>query len=224
MKHFVKKHRHHFGLWLISAIVLVASTFWLKSVDKQLAGLDESAARLAPLLAGMSDQSSIAGAPASLSPAPPSNLAALTNQGPTEEKASGAETSLPNVQPAENLSPPALYSSIPDKSSQSENKIKVSFKIIAPAWTKEFNIDALSGSTVYEAMLLLHAKGLLPIVFKQFAGLGAFVQSINGLENSAKNNQFWIYYINGKAATLGISSIKLNPNDYITWKYEESKF
>lgn len=216
MKHFIKKHRHHFSLWLVSAIILVASTFWLKSVDKQLAGQ-------------MTDQSSIAAAPASLSPAPPaagpapsSSPAALANQSPTKEKTSGAETKSSSSQPAENFSPPV--SSAPIGEFLPEKKINASFKIIAPAWTKEFSIAVSPGASVFEAMKQLQSEQGLSWQSKDFAGLGAFVESINGLANNPRNNLFWIYYVNDKPAPLGVSSMKLNPNDVITWKYENAKF
>lgn len=220
MKHFIKKHRHHFGLWLFSAIVLVASTFWLKSVDKQLAGLDESAAGLA---GQMFDQSSIAAAPANLSLTNSPSPTALTNQNKTKEKMSGVETKPPIIQPTEN-SLPAASSSAPDKFFLPENKIAVSFKIIASDWTREFQIAVPPGTSVYEAMKQLQSEQSLSFETKDFTALGAFVQSINGLANNPRDNLFWIYYVNDKPAQLGISSLKLNSNDVITWRYEEGRF
>lgn len=106
---------------------------------------------------------------------------------------------------------------------QNEQKISVTFKIISPIASKEFVLQVKPQSTVYEAMNELSKQ--VPIKFKQFgAGLGAFVEEIDGWANDSKTNLYWIYYLNGQAAKLGVSSIKLNLNDIITWRYEQEKF
>lgn len=55
---------------------------------------------------------------------------------------------------------------------------------------------------------------------KEYSGLGFFVEEINGVKNNTQEGRYWIYYINGKKAQVGISSYILKPNDIIMWKYE----
>ncbi len=78
--------------------------------------------------------------------------------------------------------------------------------------------------TVYELMQFLTADSKKPFFFqtKEFAGIGHFVESINGIKNNQKENQYWIYYINGESANMGISQYKIQPNDKIEWRFEES--
>ena len=76
----------------------------------------------------------------------------------------------------------------------------------------------------YHALNLLSTEKKLLVEFKTFAGLGAMVQSIDGLANDAAANKFWIYYVNGQSAQVGISSYVIKPNDLIEWKYEANQF
>jgi len=59
---------------------------------------------------------------------------------------------------------------------------------------------------------------------KNYAGLGKFVESINGLKNNPQTGEYWIYYINSKPAQMGISNQVVAPGDVIEWKYEKSTF
>jgi len=59
---------------------------------------------------------------------------------------------------------------------------------------------------------------------KEYAGLGHFVESINGIKNNPQENKYWIYYINGQSAPVGISQYVLKKGDVIEWKFENSKF
>ncbi|MBI5254475.1 DUF4430 domain-containing protein [Candidatus Falkowbacteria bacterium] len=75
-------------------------------------------------------------------------------------------------------------------------------------------------STVYDAM-----KGSqLNFKTKTFSGLGEFVEEINGLKNDPQSGKYWMYYINGETAKLGISTQIVKPGDLIEWKYENTNF
>ncbi|MEK7104171.1 MAG: DUF4430 domain-containing protein, partial [Patescibacteria group bacterium] len=77
---------------------------------------------------------------------------------------------------------------------------------------------------VYELMNLLKARGDINFQGKTSLGLGFFVEEINGLKNNPNENVYWIYYINNKAAQVGVSNYILKPNDIINWKYEKPQF
>jgi len=89
---------------------------------------------------------------------------------------------------------------------------------------KEYDTTLPVNSTVYELMLTLKQDGQLDFKGKDSAGLGFFVEEINGLKNDPANNTYWIYYVNGRAGQIGISFYHLKANDIISWKYEKSPF
>lgn len=89
---------------------------------------------------------------------------------------------------------------------------------------KKYEISVPENSTVYDLMNALKQRGDIDFQGKNSAGLGFFVEEINGVKNSASNNTYWIYYINGKVAEVGISNYILKPNDVINWKYEKPQF
>jgi hypothetical protein len=72
-------------------------------------------------------------------------------------------------------------------------------------------------TSVYDFMKDLQKKGELGFKEKDYPGMGKFIEEINGIKNGEKN---WIYYVNGKKATVGVSNYKLNEGDIVSWKYE----
>ncbi|MBT7928728.1 DUF4430 domain-containing protein [Candidatus Peregrinibacteria bacterium] len=58
---------------------------------------------------------------------------------------------------------------------------------------------------------------------KNFGSLGFFVESIGGIMNDNKNGMYWIYSINGSEAQTGISNYIIQPNDIISWDYENER-
>ncbi len=87
----------------------------------------------------------------------------------------------------------------------------------------EDSFEIEEGSTVYEAMLWMQENRGLQIEGTQYGNLGFFVESIGGIENDKRGGKYWIYYINGAKAQMGISQYVIQPNDIITWKYEHEE-
>jgi hypothetical protein len=81
-------------------------------------------------------------------------------------------------------------------------------------------------TTLLEVMRQLTIQSAQSFTFsgKEYPSLGFFVEEINGTKNDLANEKYWIYYINGKPAQIGISNYKIKQNDLIEWKYETSKF
>jgi len=89
--------------------------------------------------------------------------------------------------------------------------------------TELYYTDTIPGpSTVYDFMDKLRNEGKINFTEKNYAGLGKFIESINGIQNS--NSQSWIYYVNDKKAQVGISNYEINPGDILSWKYEKSNY
>lgn len=84
---------------------------------------------------------------------------------------------------------------------------------------REFNITITEGATVYDMLSLIGQKENINFVFKNFSGLGFYVDSIDGVKSGS--GKFWIYYINGKKAETGISNYKLKAGDRVLWQLEE---
>lgn len=220
MKHFVKKHTHHFGLWALSGLLLIWSMIWLNNLNQETAqsaliyktaeiksansstDTEMKSSKILPRFAPQDDKKD---KPISADALANNVISVIT---PTKDQKEILR-SLPAGQAGA-------------QNDKDEQAISVTFKIITPTTSKEFTLQVLPQSTVYDAMKQLQSQ--IPIKFTAFSGLGAFVEAIDNLANNSKTNLFWIYYINGQAAKLGVSSIKLNPNDIITWQYEQAKY
>ena len=74
--------------------------------------------------------------------------------------------------------------------------------------------------SVYDFMEKLKEEGKINFTEKNYTGMGKFIDSINGVYGNG--NQNWIYYVNGKEASIGVSNYKLNPGDVVSWKYEKN--
>lgn len=100
-------------------------------------------------------------------------------------------------------------------SSEDGQKINITFTIPQ----REFNITITEGASVYDLLSTIGQKENINFGFKNFSGLGFFVDSIDGVKSGSGKN--WIYYINGKKAEEGISNYKLKAGDSILWKLED---
>jgi hypothetical protein len=52
--------------------------------------------------------------------------------------------------------------------------------------------------------------------YKEYPGMGVFVDEINGVKGTP--GAYWIYYVNGKEASVGISNYIIKSGDIIRWK------
>ena len=76
-------------------------------------------------------------------------------------------------------------------------------------------------SSVYDVMSQARAAGVMKFSGKEFSGIGYFVEEINGKREDLRGRHFWILYINGQKAKAGVSSLFVNNQDIIEWKYED---
>ncbi|XP_070571712.1 uncharacterized protein [Ptychodera flava] len=78
------------------------------------------------------------------------------------------------------------------------------------------------GTNVYDTMLKIEEENPDKFCFKAiyFEGLGHYITTINGLEESHANSNYWMYYVNGVLAPVGVDTYKPDDGDTITWKYE----
>lgn len=88
--------------------------------------------------------------------------------------------------------------------------------------SKDFSRDFKENYSAFDLLKEASEKLAFPVKSKTY-DIGVFVESINNIEGG-KDNKYWIYYVNGKAATVSANNEKLNPGDYVEFKFEESKF
>ena len=54
--------------------------------------------------------------------------------------------------------------------------------------------------------------------YNEYPYLGIFINGINGAVGSP--GAYWIYYVNDKEASVGVSNYIINEGDIINWKQE----
>ena len=88
---------------------------------------------------------------------------------------------------------------------------------------KKYEEELEEGSTVFDLMNKIQNENIgddsFNFKYKEYTGLGIFINEINGLKGGGDG--YWIYSVNGKEATVGVSNYKINNGDIISWKYEK---
>ncbi len=145
-------------------------------------------------------------------PTPPSNLSPINIVQPTQAL-------LPNSTIKENSA--SQLATTTSKEAKPE-LLSATLK----ASDRTYNLNLQPNTTLLEAMRQLTAQSAQPFIFsgKEYPSLGFFVEEINGIKNDPGSGKYWIYYINGQTAQIGISNYQVKQNDLIEWKYETSKF
>ncbi|HLC70043.1 MAG TPA: DUF4430 domain-containing protein [Patescibacteria group bacterium] len=87
-----------------------------------------------------------------------------------------------------------------------------------------YSIQVAENTTLYNAMEKLANQRKITWQTKEYGSLGRFVDSLNGITSDRIRGKYWIFYINGETAKIGISSYILKNNDLIKWNYEDSKY
>ena len=104
------------------------------------------------------------------------------------------------------------------KKIQNENNIKVTLNVL----DKKYETEIKEGVSVFDAMKMIEEKSIasnpFSFKYKEISGLGSFVTEINGVKGSP--GEYWIYYVNDKLASIGVSNYILKEGDIISWKNE----
>jgi len=111
-----------------------------------------------------------------------------------------------------------------DQASQNEattSPIFVPVTLIAPDYTYELSVPP--EITVLALLEAAEMKTDFRYEARDYGRtLGQLVTEINGLSENKRTGHYWIYYVNGRWATEGVSHYTLNARDIIEWKYEKS--
>lgn len=112
--------------------------------------------------------------------------------------------------------------SVPEVASQDKEDIQNEIKATLVILGQTYNVAISEGENVYELMSFLSrgSKEEPRFDFKarEHQGLGYFVYEINGIKG--KSGAYWIYYINGEEANVGVSKYIVKDGDVIEWKQE----
>jgi len=93
-----------------------------------------------------------------------------------------------------------------------ENQIPVKLIINFSGYSQEFSTTVQENSTAFD---LLKQYALLDYTTSAF---GAFINGINNVSNAG--DKYWMFYINGKQAEVGVSSYFINDSVIIEMRYE----
>ena len=77
-------------------------------------------------------------------------------------------------------------------------------------------IKISAGTSLYDALTEVRKENKIEFSGRDYPGLGFFVTDIGTLH--AGDGKYLFYYINGKEASVGVSSYKLKDGDIIEWK------
>lgn len=107
------------------------------------------------------------------------------------------------------------------KSSQivvDENNIKVSLTVL----NEKYETSIKEGASVFDVMKKIQKESTPDNIFNfkyiNNASLGNFITEINGKEGTP--GKYWIYYVNNKKASVGVSNYILKSGDIINWSQE----
>ncbi len=88
---------------------------------------------------------------------------------------------------------------------------------------KTFNTLKLKEEkTVFELLKKVAKENNLELSFKEYSGLGVFIESIDVIRNSQE--LFWQFWVNSQYARVGASQYLLKNGDSVEWKYVKSQF
>ena len=82
-----------------------------------------------------------------------------------------------------------------------------------------YQTSIINGTSVYDFMNKLRTENKINFKEKTYLGLGKFIEEINGIKSDG--DKYWIYYVNNKKASIGVSNYKINPGDVVSWKHEK---
>jgi len=88
---------------------------------------------------------------------------------------------------------------------------------------KTWRVVPEKNETVCSLLQKLAKKENISLSIKYFKGMGAFVESIEGLKNG-KNGKYWLYFVNGKLANTACDKMRVKKGDVVEWKFAPSPF
>jgi len=113
---------------------------------------------------------------------------------------------------------PPIYKIHENQNLRIQNKNQETVNTVLEVNGISYYSEISSPTTVYDFMEKLQEEGKITFEGKTYPEMGIFIEEINGAKGTG--DKYWIYYVNGKEADVGISNYKINTGDVVSWKYE----
>jgi hypothetical protein len=98
-----------------------------------------------------------------------------------------------------------------------ENQIPVKLIINFSGYSQEFSTTVQENSTAFDLL-----NRFVPIDYTDYPGAGVFINRIGNISNS--NDKYWMFYVNGSLASVGLSAYLINQSVAIEMRYEKPKW
>lgn len=82
-----------------------------------------------------------------------------------------------------------------------------------------FSFPVNQEETAFDVLVAAQNYPCYNFEYKNYTGMGAFITSMCNVANNEKNFTYWMFYVNGHEATVGVSSYIVQPNDVLEMKY-----
>ena len=106
----------------------------------------------------------------------------------------------------------------PVSKAQPVQGVKISLNVL----DNKYITETKEGSSLFEVMEEIKKESVEGKIFdfkyKETSGLGNFITEING--NKGTPGRYWIYYVNGKLGSVGVSNYIVKEGDIINWTQE----
>jgi hypothetical protein len=122
------------------------------------------------------------------------------------------QTSKPEFQ---NKNAPPLIPLLSTRGEEHQTPASTSF-ITVVAGELKVGIPYIENETFYSALVSAQKSGLLTFVGREYSELGFFVSDIGTLHSGEGKNL--LYYINGKEASVGVSTYVPKNGDVVEWR------
>lgn len=196
MSHFVQKHKYHLILFVILLLTTaISSSYALTSTPK----LNSQTIKTESIKPKLQFTDKITAS----TPNKPLNSTNTVKNTATKNN----EIKIQSLPKTDNLASKT-------NSNLAINTVSTTFYVN----NEKYDFKIPPNSTVYDAMKILSQQANFNFNGKNYGSLGFLVEEINGIKNG-QQNKYWIYYVNGESAKVGISNYIIKPNDIITWKY-----
>ena len=94
------------------------------------------------------------------------------------------------------------------------NQIPVKLIVNYSGFSQTFDVNVSENTTAFDLL-----KGHVKIAYKDFPGVGVFINSIENISNS--QDKYWMFYVDGNLSGVGVSAYVINQSTVIEMRYEK---
>lgn len=138
---------------------------------------------------------------------------------PTEHQIQASERKIEQTTTSD-ISSPTTSDTPESTQSPTNDEAHISVTLRVPSQGVDTTMYVEKGATAYTLMEAVERAGGITFSGTTYGSLGFLLESIGGISTDYQKKMYWIYYINNKKATIGLSNYVLNHDDIITWQYE----